>query len=143
MKKKIAYIAYDGTEFDTRRECENYESMFEVSDDDISLFDASMNKLSLKPTLVPQCSGVSTSYILSRIDKTLYIRIKTPKGLNNCIKLLHHEGISTQGIVPQRSQDMGFYYYCDKTDEWINIGEKITFLQNMIDKMLSAEEDPK
>ena len=138
MKKKIAYIAFDGTEFDTRRECENYESMFEVSDDDISLFDANINKLSLKPILVPQCSGVSTSYVLSRIDKTLYIRIKTPKGLNNCIKLLNYEGISTQGL-----QDMGFYYYCDKTDEWINIGGKIIFLQNMIDKMLSAEEDPK
>ena len=137
MKKKIAYIAFDGTEFDTQRECENYESMFEVSDEDISLFDANINKLSLKAILVPQCSEISTSYILSMIDKTLYIRIKTPKGLNNCIKLLNYEGISTQGL-----QNMGFYYYCDKTDEWINICEKITFLQNMMDIML-AEENSK
>lgn len=138
MKKKIAYIAFDGTEFDTQRACENYENMFEISDDDISLFDAKIDKLSLKPALVPQCSGISTSYILSRIDKTLYIRIKTPKGLNNCIKLLNYEGISTQGL-----HNMGFYYYYDKTDEWINIGEKITFLQNMMNIMLYAEEDPK
>ena len=136
MKQKITYIAFDDTEFNTHQECDNYEKMFEVSDDDISLFDALLNKLSLKPTLVPQGCEISTSYILSRIDKTSYMQIKTLNGLNNCIKLLEYEGISTEGL-----QNTGFYYYCDQTDKWVNMGAKIIFLQNVVNKMLSAEEN--
>lgn len=111
---EIIYRAFDGKEFFSEDECSIYEASSRLrSVKGLACFDADIKKLSFE-------NPVET------IEKAIYIRLDNW----NAVEAYRRESAEIGCSYPDRP---GFWYYCDREYEWVEIEDKITELLNEID----------
>ena len=82
MKEKTVYIAYDGTEFCSREECEKYEKETDNTMDYIKFYDRRKNEIKLEPldkySFIQYCKYDQTenyNYLSILLDDVYYIHV--------------------------------------------------------------------
>lgn len=111
---EIIYRAFDGKEFFSGDECSIYEASSRLrSVKGLACFDGSLKKLSFNDPV-------------ETIQKAIYVRLDNW----NAVEVYRHESAEIGCICPDRP---GFWYFCDRDCEWVEIEDKITELLNKID----------
>ena len=117
MEKKISYVAFDGEEFETEKECLAYEDGFKVENKDIVFYNDFFEPLDS-----------------DNLDATHYIYIKTSKGLANVKNRFKYEGFTCDGL-----NSLGCYYYSVQQDEWVSLEKELNRTANFILALIKNE----
>jgi hypothetical protein len=124
MKIVYTYIADDGTEFDSKYECEEYEKKQQVNFESVILLDDEFNRL----------------FELSEntFEVMWYMKILDGDKASDLMKWAHdYTGICMDGL-PERLKDEEVYAWDDDRGEWYNPAELAVRYKNIWDAIEKA-----
>lgn len=120
MKEIVRYEANDGTEFDSKDECELYEFQQKIdkNKDSFMLFDSTY-----KDTL--------------DLDYVMYMYVKDEDGIRIVEEIYDNFGYRTPWDCNPDFRRAGIFYYDERFDVWLDLAEE----QNNLTKALTAVSD--
>ena len=128
MRKEIIYIAEDGKRFDSKEECEKYETYILLSEDfikknNILFFDKNFKEVSIH-------SG-DYDFLEDFVNSVDYIYIEKEELIDE----LNEKFVSYSFPPIENKEGKGWYAYNYNTDTWINLTAKKEFIDNILQKL--------
>lgn len=125
MRAETTWYAIDDTEFDSKEECEAYETALEEGFKSIVFFDENLNLIRFfEPEHIS--------------DYAFYMGIREPEKAWDFIRWLYgYAGMSIDGIPEELK--VGQVYAWDNSDEvWKDPAAQLAALQEIVDKIIKA-----
>ena len=123
---KVIYEAKDGTQFDTEKECRDYERRYNAI---LCRYNFVAADASGKP-ISPACND---SY---RPDDFEYFACFTEEGLESCTELFHENGIRFNFTIEPNK----VYHYNYDGDVWQPLSERLDYLRSECNRLSVLEE---
>ena len=122
---KVIYEAKDGTQFDTEKECRDYERRHNAI---LYRYNFVAADASGKP-ISPACND---SY---RPDDFEYFACFTEEGLESCTELFRENGIHFKHPIELNK----VYYYDYETEDWQSLSNRLNYLHSELGRLSIIE----